>query len=58
MGEAADGLGGGRVRTCRGAVPDVVEMQSEAGPPAPLHGALQRGALSTQLHGLAGARCS
>ena len=36
-----------RGRTCWGTVPDVVEMQSEAGAAGALHGALQKGALAT-----------
>ena len=34
-------------RTCGASVPEVVEMQSEAGAAGALHGALQRGALAT-----------
>jgi pyruvate-ferredoxin/flavodoxin oxidoreductase len=47
MGEHADDwAAAGRVNLW-GAVPDVVEMQSEAGAAGALHGALQKGALST-----------
>ncbi len=54
MGEAADGWAAAGKPNLWGVVPDVVEMQSEAGAAGALHGALQRGALSGQLHGLAG----
>ena len=37
-----------------GKVPDVVEMQSEAGAAGALHGALQKGALGDDVHGVAG----
>jgi pyruvate-ferredoxin/flavodoxin oxidoreductase len=47
MGEAADGWSAAGKPNLWGAVPDVVEMQSEAGAAGALHGALQRGALST-----------
>ena len=37
-----------------GAVPDVIEMQSEAGAAGALHGALQKGALGDDVHRVAG----
>jgi len=46
MGEAADGWAAAGKPNLWGSVPDVVEMQSEAGAAGALHGALQRGALS------------
>jgi pyruvate-ferredoxin/flavodoxin oxidoreductase len=46
MGEAADGWAAAARPNLWGVVPDVVEMQSEAGAAGALHGALQRGALS------------
>ncbi len=46
MGEAADGWAAAGKPNLWGVVPDVVEMQSEAGVAGALHGALQRGALS------------
>ena len=46
MGEAADGWAAAGKRNLWGVVPDIVEMQSEAGAAGALHGALQRGALS------------
>src|SRR5450830_670622 len=46
MGEAADGWAAAGKPNLWGVVPDVVEMQSEAGAAGVLHGALQRGALS------------
>ena len=46
MGEAADGWAAAGRPNLWGVVPDVVEMQSEAGAAGALHGALQRGALS------------
>ena len=46
MGEAADGWAAAGKPNLWGVVPDVVEMQSEAGAAGALHGALQRGALS------------
>ncbi|MFA4964429.1 MAG: pyruvate:ferredoxin (flavodoxin) oxidoreductase [Thermoleophilia bacterium] len=47
MGESADAWAAGGKPNLWGTVPDVVEMQSEAGAAGALHGALQRGALST-----------
>jgi pyruvate-ferredoxin/flavodoxin oxidoreductase len=47
MGEAADAWASGGRANLWGTVPDVVEMQSEAGAAGALHGALQRGALSS-----------
>ena len=46
MGEAADGWAAAGKPNLWGVVPDIVEMQSEAGAAGALHGALQRGALS------------
>ena len=46
MGEAADGWASAGAPNLWGVVPDIVEMQSEAGAAGALHGALQRGALS------------
>ena len=47
MGEAADDWASAGRPNLWGLVPDVVEMQSEAGAAGALHGALQKGALST-----------
>ena len=47
MGEHCRRLGRRRARRTLGQVPDVVEMQSEAGAAGALHGALQKGALAT-----------
>jgi pyruvate-ferredoxin/flavodoxin oxidoreductase len=47
MGELADTWSAARQPNVWGGVPDVVEMQSEAGAAGALHGALQAGALAT-----------
>ena len=47
MGELADTWSGAGRTNLWGAVPEVVEMQSEAGAAGTLHGALQSGALAT-----------
>lgn len=47
MGEFSDEWSAKGVRNIWGTVPDVVEMQSEGGAVAAVHGALQAGALST-----------
>ncbi|MCO5171975.1 MAG: pyruvate:ferredoxin (flavodoxin) oxidoreductase [Planctomycetes bacterium] len=47
MGELADAWSAEGRRTIWGTVPEVVEMQSEAGAIAAVHGALQAGALAT-----------
>ncbi len=47
MGELADAWSVGDRRNVWGAVPDVIEMQSEAGAAGAVHGALQAGALTT-----------
>src|SRR3954449_12522747 len=47
MGELADEWSGQGKKNLWGNVPDVVEMQSEAGAAGAVHGALQAGALST-----------
>ncbi len=47
MGEHADGWSAEKRPNLWGAVPDVVEMQSEAGAAGAVHGALQAGALAT-----------
>jgi pyruvate-ferredoxin/flavodoxin oxidoreductase len=47
MGEHADDWAAAGRPNLWGAVPDVVEMQSEAGAAGALHGALQKGALAT-----------
>jgi len=47
MGELADAWSAGGVTNLWGAVPEVVELQSEAGAAGTLHGALQTGALGT-----------
>ncbi len=47
MGEHADDWAAAGKANLWGAVPDVVEMQSEAGAAGALHGALQKGALAT-----------
>jgi pyruvate-ferredoxin/flavodoxin oxidoreductase len=47
MGELADAWSASHVTNLWGAVPEVVELQSEAGAAGTLHGALQTGALGT-----------
>jgi pyruvate-ferredoxin/flavodoxin oxidoreductase len=47
MGEHADGWHAEKRRNVFGTVPEVIEMQSEAGAAGTVHGALQSGALST-----------
>jgi pyruvate-ferredoxin/flavodoxin oxidoreductase len=47
MGEFADTWSAGGRTNAWGAVPDILEMQSEAGAAGTLHGALQTGALAT-----------
>ena len=47
MGEHADAWSAAGVRNLWGSVPEVVEMQSEAGAAGTLHGALLKGALGT-----------
>ncbi len=47
MGELADAWSAAHVTNLWGAVPEVVELQSEAGAAGTLHGALQTGALGT-----------
>jgi Pyruvate flavodoxin/ferredoxin oxidoreductase, thiamine diP-bdg len=47
MGESADDWAAARRPNLWGVVPEVIEMQSEAGAAGALHGALQRGALGT-----------
>ncbi|XNM75546.1 hypothetical protein ACLK2A_07565 [Escherichia coli] len=47
MAEQADAWAGNRLKNVWGDTPRVVEMQSEAGAIATVHGALQTGALST-----------
>src|SRR5512136_670153 len=47
MGENADELSADGVKNIWGTVPNVVEMQSEAGAAGAVHGALQAGALTT-----------
>ncbi len=47
MGELADAWSAAGGRNIFGMVPDVIEMQSEAGAAATVHGALQTGALAT-----------
>ncbi len=47
MGELADAWSAGGATNLWGAVPEVVELQSEAGAAGTLHGALQTGALGT-----------
>jgi pyruvate-ferredoxin/flavodoxin oxidoreductase len=47
MGEHADAWSAAGRRNLWGSVPEVVEMQSEAGAAGALHGALQKGALGT-----------
>jgi pyruvate-ferredoxin/flavodoxin oxidoreductase len=47
MGELADAWSAGGRTNLWGAVPEVVEMQSEGGAAAALHGALQKGTLAT-----------
>ena len=50
MGEHCDDWASAGRTNLWGAVPDVVEMQSEAGAAGALHGALQKGALATTAH--------
>ena len=47
MGEHADAWSAAGRRNLWGSVPEVIEMQSEAGAAGALHGAVQKGALST-----------
>src|SRR5450759_2169883 len=47
MGEHADAWSAAGCRNLWGSVPEVVEMQSEAGAAGALHGAVQKGALGT-----------
>jgi pyruvate-ferredoxin/flavodoxin oxidoreductase len=47
MGEWSDQWNSERKKNIWGAIPDVIEMQSEGGAAGALHGALQAGALST-----------
>ncbi|MCU7882147.1 MAG: pyruvate:ferredoxin (flavodoxin) oxidoreductase [Candidatus Thiodiazotropha sp. (ex Lucinoma aequizonata)] len=47
MGERSDELSAKGIRNIWGTVPDVIEMQSEAGAAGTVHGALQAGSLST-----------
>ena len=47
MGETADELSAAGVKNIWGTIPDVVEMQSEAGAAGAVHGALTTGALTT-----------
>jgi len=47
MGEWADEWSANGIKNLWGTVPDVIEMQSEAGAVATVHGALQAGSLST-----------
>jgi hypothetical protein len=47
MGELCDGWASAGRSNRWGTVPDVVEMQSEAGAAGALHGALQKGSLAT-----------
>ncbi|MEP7192293.1 MAG: pyruvate:ferredoxin (flavodoxin) oxidoreductase [Actinomycetota bacterium] len=47
MGEHADAWSAAGTRNLWGSVPEVVEMQSEAGAAGALHGAVQKGALGT-----------
>ena len=47
MGEHADAWSAAGQKNIWGTVPDVVEMQSEGGASAAVHGALQTGALTT-----------
>jgi pyruvate-ferredoxin/flavodoxin oxidoreductase len=47
MGELADAWSAAKRANIYGTVPDVIEMQSEAGAAGTVHGALQAGALST-----------
>jgi len=47
MGELADAWSASKLQNLWGAVPEVVELQSEAGAAGTLHGALQTGALGT-----------
>src|SRR5437773_10384416 len=49
MGELADEWSAAGKRNLWGSVPEVVEMQSEAGAAGAVHGALQAGALLTTL---------
>ena len=47
MGELADAWAGAGQRNLWGSVPEVIEMQSEAGAAGTVHGALQAGAMAT-----------
>ena len=54
MAEYCDDWSAARKPNLWGAVPTVIEMQSEAGAAGALHGALQKGALDDDVHGVAG----
>ena len=54
MAEQADAWAGNGLKNVWGDTPRVVEMQSEAGAIATVHGALQTGALSTSFYVIAG----
>ena len=54
MAELADEWAAASRPNLWGAVPEVVEMQSEAGAAGTLHGALQRGAFAHHVHGVPG----
>ena len=54
MGEWADAWSAAGVKNLWGTVPSVIEMQSEGGAAGVIHGALQTGALSTDVHVVAG----
>ena len=54
LGELPDAWAAAGRKNIFGTVPDVVEMQSEAGAAGAVHGALQAGALDDDVHGLAG----
>jgi pyruvate-ferredoxin/flavodoxin oxidoreductase len=47
MGELSDDWSSGGLKNLWGKIPDVIEMQSEAGAAGAVHGALQAGALTT-----------
>ena len=53
MGELSDTWSSQGRLNLFGTVPDVIEMQSEAGAAATVHGALQTGALVDHVHGIA-----
>ena len=57
MGEWADAWSAAKQKNLWGVVPEVQEMQSEAGAAGACHGSIQAGALDHHLYGFAGPAC-